>query len=213
MYNGHAMPRGQCSTTLLSVLSLLHSYFLLFHDIQYALDVENPRQLMQIVHAELPTVTYSLPFDQLRVFIVTTTHCKRQFFWSKSTVTLIYEHKYLEYNLTGVSISLGPMTSQTCAFGQVYNTRCESPAIGNLIKCDRKAVDHSLGRLVTIVPVGTSCLASHQCNTQGPQLSKTLDNSHPAACTAPSGTVGFGQQGVSFQFSPSLISLHLVTKA
>lgn len=108
---------------------------------------------------------------------------KRKLVQPTLTAALFCGHKDndLEDNFIGTSCSLNKRTVATAK-------AVTFPAVSILwnrsqVKSNQKMLRYPHNRLANIAPIGASYLASQYCYAQGSQLSSTVDNSPPSACT------------------------------
>lgn len=124
---------------------------------------------------------------------------KRKLVQPKLTAALFYGHKDndLEDNFIGTSCSLNKRTvATTKAVTFPAVSKCE---FHPQIKSNQKMLRYPHNRLANIVPIGASYLASQYCYAQCSQLSSTVDNSPPSACTMQSTKSRASQQGGKLQ--------------
>lgn len=150
--------------------------------------------------AEYPTVIYFKHSDWLWITAITTNHCKTKIISLKLTAKLIYGHKtvwwgqlvHLRRTVPEVS-PLGLVSSSVTGFWTDlwYLTWILSWRM--CLVANQKAVTFAHNRLATVAPVDTPSWAGWCYCTQGPQLSKHVeDNPLPVAFRASSSPAPVG---------------------
>lgn len=113
---------------------------------------------------------------------------KRKLVQPTLTAALFCGHKDndLEDNFIGTSCSLNKRTGATAkavTFPAVSQCEFHPLEFWSQIKSNQKVLRYPHNRLANIAPIGASYLASQYCYAHCSQLTSTVDNSPPSACT------------------------------